>query len=150
MERNLDVERFGIRARYPGRSVIRFHEGITRQSSKTGDFGRIRNLVGLESNGADDLRFGIWTMTPGEVHLLHHHPIATEVYFVLSGWGLFTVDSGVHKGVPGTCLYLSPGTRHKIVAGGDKPLEVICIWPTDRRAPDISGHGSYRSTVWDE
>lgn len=149
-QQHVDTERATIEARYPGRKVIRYHEGITRRATHPGDHGRIRNLIGLDSNGAEDFRFGIWTMKPGEVHLLHHHPHAIEVYYVLSGTAKFTVDQEVFEGTPGTCFYLSPGTKHKIVVDGDNPLAVVCIWATDKRQPSEDGSGSYRSTVWDE
>ena len=71
---------------------------------------------------SDDLIFGIAKLPPGEVHLLHHHEDAPELYYVLKGHGIFTVDEESQDCTPGMGIYMPAGSKHSIKNTGDGTL----------------------------
>lgn len=70
----------------------------------------------------DDLIFGIAKLPPGEEHILHHHDDAPELYYVLEGHGLFTVDDQERDCPSGTGIYIPAGSRHSVKNTGGKTL----------------------------
>jgi mannose-6-phosphate isomerase-like protein (cupin superfamily) len=70
----------------------------------------------------DDLIFGIAKLAPGEEHILHHHEDAPELYFVLEGRGLFTVNEEVRDCSPGTGIYMPAGATHSVRNTGEEML----------------------------
>ena len=79
-----------------------------------------QRLIGPEDS--EDLIFGIAKLKPGDIHLLHHHSDAAELYYILEGKGKFTVDDEVFDGYPGTGVYMSAGAKHKIENDGHQIL----------------------------
>jgi oxalate decarboxylase/phosphoglucose isomerase-like protein (cupin superfamily) len=79
-----------------------------------------QRLIGPEDS--KDLIFGIAKLDPAQIHLLHHHEGASELYYVLEGSGKFTLDDEIISGNPGTGIYMPPGTKHRIENDGDKTL----------------------------
>ena len=79
-----------------------------------------KRLIGPEDS--KDLIFGIAKLDPGQIHLLHHHEGASELYYVLEGNGKFTLDEEIINGTPGAGIYMPPGTKHRIENDGDKTL----------------------------
>jgi oxalate decarboxylase/phosphoglucose isomerase-like protein (cupin superfamily) len=82
-----------------------------------------QRLIGPEDS--KDLIFGIAKLDPGQIHLLHHHEGASELYYVLKGMGKFTVDEEVVDGSPGTGIYMPPGSKHRIENNGEQTLELF-------------------------
>lgn len=106
------------------------------------DAGFNRTFLSKEVNGSTDLSMGIWTMKPGEIHPLHHHPGAAEIYYIMSGSALFTVDEEVVDGTPGTAIYLPVNCKHRVEVHGDETL--VFMWAYNK--PDFKEVGM----VWDE
>lgn len=88
------------------------------------DQGRYKMLINKDT-GSGDLTLGIGWMKPGEIHLLHHHPVTSEFYYILEGAGTVFVGDEVAKVQPGTAIYIPAGDSHKIVNDGEKELVVI-------------------------
>jgi len=86
-----------------------------------------QRLIGPDDS--DDLIFGIGKLDPGQIHLLHHHEDAPELYFVLDGRGKFTVDGEVVEGTPGTGIYIPTGSKHRIVNDGQGTLVFFFAYP---------------------
>ena len=57
-----------------------------------------QRLIGPEDS--KDLIFGVARLDPGQIHLLHHHEGASELYYVLEGSGRFTLDEEIINGTP--------------------------------------------------
>lgn len=72
-----------------------------------------------------DLIFGVAKLDPGQVHLLHHHDNAAELYYVSEGTGKFTLDDEIIDGTPGTVIYLPAGVKHRIKNDGSQTLVIL-------------------------
>lgn len=79
---------------------------------------------------SDDLIFGIAKLPPGEIHLPHYHPDASELYYVLAGYGLFTVAKEEKECGPGSGIYMPAGARHSVRNHGFE--ELIFFFAYDR------------------
>ena len=105
------------------------------------DQGRMAELISRELTGADFM-VGVAWFSPGDVHLLHHHPHADEWYYVIAGSGMFTVGDRQVRGEPGTSLFIPAGTSHRI--HNDRGDELHIAWGFDRGSLADVGF------VWDE
>jgi len=104
---------------------------------------RFHRIVGPQNS--EDLVFGVAKLEPGEVHLLHHHDDASELYYVVEGEGKFTLDDDIVNGVPGTVIYMTAGVKHKIENEGTETLMIFFMYPrpdyTTTLDPDIEKQG---------
>ncbi|MCM3849274.1 cupin domain-containing protein [Pseudonocardia sp. DR1-2] len=107
------------------------------------DRGRLIELVSEQLVGSERLMVGLAWLSPGEVHLLHHHPHADEWYYVIRGSAQFTIGDEVIRGEPGSALWIPTGVPHRI--HNDRPRETLeFLWGFDRPRLDSVG------IVWDE
>jgi mannose-6-phosphate isomerase-like protein (cupin superfamily) len=106
------------------------------------DRGRLVELVSDELVGSERLTVGLAWLSPGEVHLLHHHPHADEWYYVISGSAEFTVGDETVRGTPGSTLWIPASTPHRIHNDRGETLEFL--WGFDQPRLDAVG------IVWDE
>ena len=56
----------------------------------------------------------------------HFHPLAEEIYFVLSGRGLMEVDGETAEMHPGDAVAILSGAKHQIRNTGDEELRFLC------------------------
>jgi oxalate decarboxylase/phosphoglucose isomerase-like protein (cupin superfamily) len=82
----------------------------------------------IDPDVSDDLIFGVARLEMGQVHLLHHHDNAAELYYVLEGTGLFTLDDETIDGTPGTVIYISVGAKHRIENNGCQTLMFFFVY----------------------
>lgn len=106
------------------------------------DRGRLVELVSDELVGSERLMVGLAWLSPGEVHLLHHHPHADEWYYVIGGSAEFTVGDETVRGAPGSTLWIPASTPHRIHNDRGEVLEFL--WGFDKPRLDAVG------IVWDE
>lgn len=104
---------------------------------------RSKYLIEPEVCGAKDLLFGTAELDPGDRHLLHHHPIRSEFYYVIDGRAKVTVGNEVIDARPGMAIYIESGTTHGIVNDTDRPF--VFVWGMTG-LPD----GVEVDRVWDE
>ena len=74
---------------------------------------------------------GVYRLEPGLVHPLHIHPGVAELYYVLSGSGLFTVGDEEFEAGPGTSMYIPQGLPHAARAT-ESAVEFFYTFPTGR------------------
>ncbi len=103
------------------------------------DRGRAKTLISKELTEADDLRLGVGWLEPGEVHIPHHHPDASEFYYLLEGQATITVGDQAFDANAGTAVYIPTGARHAIVNDGEETAVVIFGY----------NRGQYE-TIWDK
>src|SRR5689334_20595780 len=107
------------------RLVIRRDEVPLQKMEHPRDACAYWELISGDVNGSTDVQLGLGRMEPGERHLLHHHPNASEFYYVTLGSGLFTVGDQTIQAEPGTALYMPVNTRHAVENNTDAPLEFV-------------------------
>lgn len=66
------------------------------------------------------------TLEVGKSTTRHFHPLAEEVYFVLSGRGLMEVDGETAELHPGDSVAIPSGAKHQISNSGDEELRFLC------------------------
>jgi len=103
------------------------------------DQGTAKRLITKELVGSTDLRLGIGWLKPGEIHLLHHHPKASEFYYILEGSSEITVDDETQQVKSGSAIYIPAGAKHRIVNN----TEEICVVLFGYNYPEYE-------SVWDE
>lgn len=105
------------------------------------DRGRLVELVSEQLVGSERLMVGLAWLSPGEVHLLHHHTHADEWYYVVRGSARFTVGDEEIRGTPGSALWIPRSVPHGIHNDGGGTLEFL--WGFDTPRLDAAG------IVWD-
>lgn len=106
------------------------------------DQGRMVELVSEQLVGSERPMVGLAWLSPGETHLLHHHPYADEWYHLIRGSAEFTVGEDIIRGTPGSTLWIPRSVQHGIRNDTDETLEFL--WGFDRPRLDQVG------IVWDE
>ena len=96
-----------------------------RGGGSTRDGGRWRAIIAPDTVGEAKIFMGIYSLKPGETHLLHYHEKAAEFYHVLSGSGAFTIGDKVVRGEPGVTLYMPARVNHAIVNDGKEDLTMM-------------------------
>jgi quercetin dioxygenase-like cupin family protein len=115
---------------------------------KVNDFPIVRwkTLIGGNEGGQieqDDVQFGIWELAPHAIYHGHRHD-APEIYYVISGTGVWTVGASSREVGPGSTIYTAPGAVHKMVNSGDEPLRAVWLWwAPDGRREVFSGAYEY-------
>lgn len=118
---------------------VSFYKNTDIPGQDPRDQGVAKPLITEELTGAKDLRLGIGWLGPGEVHLLHHHPEASEFYYVVQGSAEVAVDDEIQQVRQGSAVYIPAGARHRIANNTDDTCVVLFGY---NRAAYVS--------VWDE
>jgi len=90
-------------------------------------------LVTAENCGSRNIDFFISSYAPKAYVALHHHEESEEVFYFLSGTGIFELDGVRHKISPHTAIYVPPKTPHAILNTGFENLVfVVTATPPER------------------
>lgn len=76
---------------------------------------------------------------PGAGIGLHPHD-KDEIYYVLSGRGVFVLDGEAYEVGPGDAMLTRPGSTHALQQAGEADLEILIVYPN--KAPPSSGRES--------
>lgn len=82
-------------------------------------------LVTEESCGASNIDFFISSYAPRAYAAMHLHEEAEEVFYFISGEGLFVMEETKHRVGPGTVVYVPPKTSHGIFNTGFENLVFV-------------------------
>ena len=92
----------------------------------TMDGSQIRELAGLAIGNAVNQSLAEATVPAGGTTVEHFHRVTEEVYFFTHGRGRMRLGD-VEKAVgPGDTVVIPPGVRHKLWAGDDEELRLLC------------------------
>lgn len=70
---------------------------------------------------------GLNTLKPGQIQAVHVHEENDKIYFVLAGWGEFTVGEEVRTCGPGTLIIAPAGVPHGVKNSGSSPLTFLMV-----------------------
>jgi mannose-6-phosphate isomerase-like protein (cupin superfamily) len=93
---------------------------------ETRDGSQIRELMHPDVHGSRHQSLAEATLRPGRTTRSHRHARAEEIYYVLQGEALLTVD---HENQPvgrGDAVLIPPGSWHCITNTGDGDLVFLC------------------------
>jgi mannose-6-phosphate isomerase-like protein (cupin superfamily) len=92
----------------------------------TKDGSEIRSILDRTNSAATNQSLAEATLLPGAETEEHRHPQAEEIYYVLRGRGLISVEGERREVGPGDAILIPPGTRHTIRNIGREPLVFLC------------------------
>lgn len=84
-------------------------------------------LVGPEKGASARLDFRISRYAPNAYVEEHSHKVQEQVYYVIEGEGMLTVDGEPHLMRPHDYVYLPPGVRHAIANTGTGGLVFFVV-----------------------
>jgi mannose-6-phosphate isomerase-like protein (cupin superfamily) len=91
-------------------------------------------LVTEENCGSRNIDFFISSYAPKAFVASHHHEESEEVFYFLSGTGIFELDGVRHRVDPHTAIYVPPKTTHAIYnTGFDNLVFVVTATPPERQ-----------------
>lgn len=104
---------------------INFEDAPTKELR--GGRGLSHRLINPET-GCDYLDLHVNVINPGSgVGPYHYHSNADNIYMVLKGRGVVTVEGVEHEVGPGDAMLIPPNERHDVRNIGDEPFHVIEI-----------------------
>lgn len=86
-----------------------------------------KELAGPETVGSRRVDFRISRYAPMAYVQEHQHQIQEQVYYVLEGEGLLTLDDETHLMRPNDYVYVPPGVRHSFTNTGLDGLVFLVI-----------------------
>lgn len=89
------------------------------------DQGQVCNLISRDLSGSDDLNVSLGRILPGQHHLCHHHPDASEFYVVIAGTPIVHLDGTDYRARPGDGIYIPRGVSHGITNDTDENVELV-------------------------
>lgn len=85
-------------------------------------------VFGGAAAGATGAEFSFQVFRPGtETGFLHTHKTHEELYFFLSGNGLFQVDGQTFPVGEGSVVRVAPAGRRSVRNNGTQPLTMLCV-----------------------
>ena len=101
-----------------------------------------RTLVGHGRVPSAGLSAGIAELAPGGGRLERHRHAPPEVYHVLAGTGVVTVDDERFEVAPGSTVYIPGRAWHAIGNSGHGALRLFYCFPSDRFADVVYEYAS--------
>ncbi len=93
----------------------------------TADGSQIRELLNAGNSELKNGSLAEATLAPGQCTAPHFHPRAEEIYFVLEGAGLMTIEGETRKIGPGDAVAILNGHKHQICNQGVEILRFLCV-----------------------
>jgi len=84
-------------------------------------------LVGPQNSGSSRIDFRISRYATGAYVEEHVHKVQEQVYYVLEGEGLLTLDGDKHLMRPHDYVYVPPGVRHGFANTGTAGLVFLVV-----------------------
>lgn len=120
----------------PGKAFVEQMARVAWQQYP-GHFGGAlsKALVGPDNAGSKLLDFRISRYAPMAYVQEHVHKVQEQVYYVLEGEGLLTLDDEKHLMRPHDYVYVPPGVRHSFTNTGTHGLVFLVVTtPADDQA----------------
>lgn len=89
------------------------------------DEGLVCPLISAQLSGSDDLNVSWGRILPGQHHLRHHHPDASEFYVVISGRPLVHLGDKSFRAKPQDAVYIPHHVTHGITNDTDDPVDLV-------------------------
>ena len=91
---------------------------------------RWRTLFSGDATPTDGLTAGVAEFEPGGWLGLHRHTPA-EIYYVLEGQGVVTIEGQDHDVAPGSALFIPGDAEHGVRNPGPGWLRFVYVFPSD-------------------
>jgi quercetin dioxygenase-like cupin family protein len=84
-------------------------------------------LVGPHNSGSKRIDFRISRYAPNAYVAEHAHEVQEQIYYMLEGEGLLTLDEEKHLMRPHDYVYVPPGVRHSFTNTGTAGLVFLVV-----------------------
>ena len=91
---------------------------------------RWKTLISAHLTPSEALTLGVSKLPPGEASQEHRHA-EPEVYLVLAGTGVVTIDGEARPVGPGTAVFIPGNAPHSCESTGASDLEVVYVFAAD-------------------
>jgi mannose-6-phosphate isomerase-like protein (cupin superfamily) len=89
------------------------------------DEGLVCPLINPDLSGSTDLNVSWGRILPGQHHLKHHHPDASEFYVIISGSPLIHLGDKEFRAKPGDAVYIPIDVTHGITNDSTEPVDLV-------------------------
>ena len=96
------------------------------ESFITLDGSTIRELAGPRRGGSAQQSLAEATVPAGRATIEHLHRTSEEIYYFVAGRGRLRLGGQEHDVAAGDCVVIAPGTPHKLWAGAEGDLVLLC------------------------
>jgi mannose-6-phosphate isomerase-like protein (cupin superfamily) len=97
-----------------------------REPFMTADGSSIRELAGVPSGNAVKQSLAEATVPRAGSTVAHLHRTTEEIYLFMAGHGRMRLGDDERPVGAGDCVVIPPGTPHKLWAGDDAELVLLC------------------------
>ena len=93
----------------------------------TKDTSEIREILSPRNSSIRRQSLAEAILPPGRATEEHRHPIAEEIYYILSGQGRMRIEGEERDVRQFDGVAIPPGSPHKLWNTGDRDLVLLCI-----------------------
>ena len=95
----------------------------------TKDGSEIRELLAYRNSSIRKQSLAEARVAPGNSTAPHYHRQTEEIYYILRGTGMMTIDGESRPVGPLDAIAIPPGQIHTILNTGSEPLVFLCTCP---------------------
>ena len=88
----------------------------------------VKNIINRDVAGAHRIILLSSELPPGKVHLLHRHPNAEQIMYVLEGACLVLSEERVMRLSEGDAVFIAQGEWHGVRNESDRPVVTLVIY----------------------
>jgi quercetin dioxygenase-like cupin family protein len=88
----------------------------------------VKNIINREVAGARSIIMLSSELPPGKVHLLHRHPNAEQIMYVLEGTCLALSEERAMRLSEGDAVFIAQGEWHGVRNDSDRPVVTLVIY----------------------
>ena len=88
----------------------------------------VKNIINRDVAGARRIILLSSELPPGKVHLLHRHPNAEQIMYVLEGACLVLSEERVMRLSEGDAVFIAQGEWHGVRNESDRPVVTLVIY----------------------
>jgi quercetin dioxygenase-like cupin family protein len=88
----------------------------------------VKNIINREVAGARSIIMLSSELPPGKVHLLHRHPNAEQIMYVLEGTCLALSEERAMRLSEGDAVFIAQGEWHGVRNESDRPVVTLVIY----------------------
>jgi mannose-6-phosphate isomerase-like protein (cupin superfamily) len=92
----------------------------------TADGSTIRELLAHRNSSIRKQSLAEARLAPGAATTPHHHAATEEIYYILSGTAVMTIEQESRPVEPGDAIAIPPGQQHTIRNTGSDELVFLC------------------------
>ena len=92
----------------------------------TKDGSEIRQLLAHRNSGIRNQSLAEARVSVGGRTAPHYHPLAEEIYYILTGRGVMRIGVATSEVGPGDAIAIPPGAVHTIANSGEETLVFLC------------------------